>query len=442
MIELAAIGGYSEVGRNMTAINVDGEVLLLDGGLNMEKYIPFTEERENIERLQPKALIEAEALPDPALLGDWAGRVKAIVPSHAHLDHAGGIVFLERFFNAPIICTPFTAQVLRTISAEERIRLRNKIKPLNLGSRLRISDKLTLEFANATHSTPQTALVAIHTPQGRLVYANDYKVDMHPGIGRRFDYERMRQLGREGLLAVIMDSIYAREARKTPSEAVAREMLHDVLLDPQLEKKLIVVTTFASHIARLKSIVALGQQLGRNIIMLGRSLAKYAEAAASLGLVDFSGIEIIRYSAQAARRLKRLGAARKRTMLIVTGHQGEPRSILTKMATGSLKFSFESGEAVIFSCGVIPTATNRANRAALESKLAASSVRIFKDVHVSGHASREDMRDMLEMLRPKFVVPAHGDKALTSGLAELAAEIGWQRAAVPLLANGERLRLA
>jgi ribonuclease J len=443
MIEICTVGGYDEVGRNMTAIRVDDEVVILDMGVFLDNYIPFNNQIEEGRSLNPDELIRANAVPDINLISDWAKMVKAIIPSHAHLDHIGAIPYLADRFKAPIICTEYTAEVIKAIASDQKLRLSNRIKILNPNSSINLGKNIKVEFIQATHSIPQTVMIALHTKYGTLVYTNDFKFDNSPILGKKPNYERLRELGKKGTLAVFMDSLYSREAKKTPSEAVAREMIKEVMLGTESEGKLVIVTTFSSHIARLKSIVEFGTQMKRRIVFLGRSLSKYITAAENINLVDFSKKgEIVRYSSMVKKKLKEVEKkGRHKYLLVVTGHQGEPGSILQKIATGKLGFNIGYEDLVIFSCTVIPTEINRKNREDVEKALRAKGVRIFSDLHVSGHGAREDERDLINMLKPKHIVLCHGSRQLVSGASELAHEMGYKHENIIFSHNGNRFKL-
>ncbi len=443
MIELAAVGGFSEVGRNMTAVRIDNEVVVIDIGLHMENYVKLTND-EDILNISAEDLLTSDSVPNIKLIEDWTSMVKLIMPSHAHLDHVGGIPYLSKFFNAAdILATPFTTAVLRNILTEEKIRIKNKIRTLNVNSVYTLSDNVKIEFISITHSTPQSVVVAVHTKNGTILYANDFKFDLYPTIGKKPDFEKLKQLGDNGVLALIIDSTYAGLHQKMPSESVAKEMLKDVLLGTDNANKAIIVTTFASHIARLKSIVEFGNKLKRKVVFLGRSLSKYVAAAESTGIVNLSkDAEIVKYSRQIKKRLKRImKEGKEKYLLVVTGHQGEPGSTLCKMANNEFDFKFSPGDQIIFSCRVIPTPTNIANREQLEKQLNKHGVRIYTDIHVSGHSAREDHREMVQLVRPKHIIPAHGPLEMTSKMAELAYEMGYSPNKVHLMKNGQRIRL-
>ena len=426
MIEIYAVGGYDEVGKNCTAVNIDGEVIIIDLGIHLENYIKLTED-EDLVKINAEKLMKVGAVPDISVLDKIKDNIKAIVISHAHLDHVGAVPYIADKFDAPVVCWPYTAEIIRSILKEDRIKLDNDIKTVNIGSRYDVSDSIKIEFIHITHSIPQSALVAIHTKYGVILYANDFKLDMHPTLGKKPDFKRMEEISRENVLALIVESTYASDQRKMPSEQVAKEMLRGVLLDTENTNNLIIVTTFSSHIARLKAIIEFGKKLNRKILFLGRSLAKYVKAAEKIGIVDFSkDMETVKYSRQIERRLKKVNKDRKKYMLVVTGHQGEHKSVLYKIAKREFKFNLYPEDSVVFSCRTIPTPTNISNREALENELKQNGVRIFKDIHQSGHAAREDLRDFIHIIKPKNIIPAHGNKEMREALAELAGEMGYK----------------
>ncbi|MBI2143682.1 RNase J family beta-CASP ribonuclease [Candidatus Woesearchaeota archaeon] len=444
-VEICAVSGFDEVGRNMVAVKVDDEAVICDMGLHLENYIKITDdEEEDVVKLSRESLIKARAVPNDDLIRDWKGKVKAIVPSHAHLDHLGAVPFLAHHYDAPIIGTPYTIQVLKHILKDSGLRIQNKLKAIDENGTVNISKKLQVELVHTTHSTPHTATVAIHTPAGAVVYANDFKFDDTPTLGKPPNYERLRELGEQGVLAAVVDSTYAAVDAKTPSERVAKEMLADVLLNQNHEGKGLIVTTFSSHIARLKSIVELSQKMGRKAVILGRSMTKYIAAAEEISLAEFSGkAEILGgFSGKVKDRLRKIEHDGKEKYLIIcTGHQGEPKSVLSKIASGLLNFNLGPKDTIVFSCRVIPTPTNRKNRERLESMLRKSNVRIFKDVHQSGHAAGQDIRRFLELVRPKQIIPSHGEKRMKDGLRHIAASLGYDEKQVHMMHDGQRMML-
>ena len=442
MLEICTIGGYNEVGKNSTAIKIDNEVYILDLGIHLENYIKYTQD-EDIVDINPKELMQAGAVPDISAISDWKDKVKMILPTHAHLDHLGAIPYLANNFKVPVMCTPFTSEVLKGIITEDKIKLNSKVRSMSANSSFQASSNVKIEFVHMTHSTPHTVMIALHTKEGIILYANDFKFDLFPTLGKKPNLKRLEELGKQKVLALICDSTYAADARKMPSESIAKEMLREVMLGIDSKNKHVVVTTFSSHIARLSSIVEFGQKMNRKVVFMGRSMAKYVRAAESTGIAKFTNkVEVLKYSGQIKRKLRKIAKDRGKYLMVVTGHQGEPKSTLAKMMNGELKFKFFPEDHIIFSCRTIPTPTNIANREKLEANLRSFNVRIFKDIHQSGHAAREDLRDLINLVKPQHIIPAHGEPRMLNALADLAQEMGYKKGNnVHVMGNGERIKL-
>ncbi len=442
-IEVCAVGGFNEVGRNCTAVKIDEDVIILDMGLHMENYVKYTEEEEDIHDITGKQLTEVSAVPDLAHIEEWKHQVRAIIPSHAHLDHVGAIPFLANKFDAPIIATPYTIEVIKALSKDKHGhgKLKNKLIRINPNSTFQLNDKITVEFIHVTHSTPQTAIVALHTQYGTILYANDFKLDNTPVLGNKPNYKRLKQL-REKVVLLIMECLYVDRPGKMPSEAVARQLLKEVMLETKTEGKAIVVTTFSSHIARLKSIIDFGKKLNRKIVFLGRSLNKYVTAAESINLVNFTKqIGMVYYGQRARKMLTTCAKQKDKYLLVMTGHQGEPKATLSRIANDDYHFPLTNGDFVIFSALTIPTPPTIANRKVLETRLQDKGVRIFTDIHVSGHSAREDLRDFILMVQPKHIIPTHAEPGRLALFAELAHQLGYEQEKVHLLFNGQKVKV-
>jgi ribonuclease J len=415
MIEICAVGGYLEVGRNLTAIRYKDEAILLDMGVHLENYIAYTED-EDIHDILYEDLQKVGAVPDINRIKTWLLDVKAIIPGHAHLDHIGAIPFLSRKFDCPILLTPYSHAVLEQISKDNKIPIPNKIRVLSDNSTYQISKNITIEFINVTHSVPDSVMIAIHTPDGTVLYTGDYKFDDTPMLGKITNYKRLNELKNVRLL--IMDSLYSSRKGRTSSEKDAQKMLESTVFENVSKKNGLIVTTFSSLISRLKSIVELGHKLKRKIVFLGRSLSKYTAAAEEIGLVRFTDdVEIVRYSSQVSKRLKQiLKDGKEKYMIVCTGHQAEKKAVLSKMINKGY-YNFSKNDVVIFSCITIPSEPNLTNRKILEEKLESLGARVFKDIHSSGHASMDDQKMLIEMVNPKIVMPYHCVKTQADALS-------------------------
>ncbi|MBU1111639.1 MAG: MBL fold metallo-hydrolase RNA specificity domain-containing protein [archaeon] len=445
-IEVCTVGGFSECGRNCTAIKVDDEVVILDMGLNMEEYINHTQTHyDDIRKHDYKDLLSVNAVPNFNHIKDWKKKVVAIVPSHGHLDHIGAIPFSAGLFpKASIIGTPYTIEVLRSILKDEKINLSNNLIAQNPNSKYKLSNNITIEFVYITHSIPQATIVAIHTPYGKVVYANDFKLDHSPTLGQKPNLKRLKEISTEGVDLLICESLYANVNGKCPSEAIAQQMLRDVISHTDCTGKGVIMTTFASQIARLRSMIDLGKKMNRRIVLFGRSLNKYIRAAETVQIVNFTK-DVNIYSRRkdlekVMRRINKEGI--DKYLIICTGHQGEEKAVLARIIRGELPLKIRPGDLAIFSCSVIPVETNKENRRKLEQLMKDKGLRLFVDIHSSGHGHREDYREMIEMLKPKQIIPSHAGEDLSKHLVELAVSMGYvENKTIHLMADGKRLTL-
>ena len=444
-MRIYGIGGYNEVGKNMTAVELKDDVFLFDCGL----YLPPIVELEEAERAYTEKKLRAiGAVPSDDILDNLGLRdkVRAILPSHAHLDHIGAIPFLAQRYNAEVIGTPFTIEVLKTLIADEKSNLKNKLRVVQPNSFCFVqgkTKKYKVEFINITHSTIQTSMIALHTDEGIVLYANDFKFDNNPILGRPPNYQRLKEIGKEGVKVLIVDSLYSGDERKTASEKVARSLLEDVMLTTSNERAGIIVTTFSSHIARLKSIVDFSKRLGRKPLFVGRSLNKYVSAAINVKLCPFSkDIQIASYRKQVEKTLSHVNRNKSKYVVVCTGHQGEPGSVLDRMSKGELPLNLAIDDHIIFSSSVIPTDVNIQNRKVLEERLRKKKTRIFNNVHVSGHAGREDLRDFVNMMNAEHIIPAHGDENKLKPMIELCNELGYKTGKnVHLMSDGGSIKV-
>ncbi len=438
------IGGYSEVGKNMTALEIGDDVLVFDDGLFLPAIVSVAE-REKIPT--EKGMRNLGALPDDLYLErkGLRNKVRALLISHAHLDHVGALQYNAYRYKADIVGTPYTTEVLKILVADSNTKIPNRIRTVNPNSSFIVRGRKNykVEFLNITHSTIQSALIAVHTPEGIVLYANDYKLDNSPVFGDKPNYKRFKELSKIGIKALIVDCLYALDDRKTPSEKIAKGLLEDIFFTTENRNSGMIITTFSSHIARLKTITEFGTKLGREVIFLGRSLGKYVLAARNIGKAPFfNQIKLFTYRKQVERILKRVNKNKNHYLVVCTGHQGEPDSILDRISRHQLPLKLEEDDHIIFSSKTIPTPINELNKEQLENRLKRYKVRIFDSAHVSGHGAREDLRDLIKLTNPEHIIPSHGDLKKTSAGAKLAEEMGYKLGkTVHLAQNGQTIIL-
>jgi ribonuclease J len=443
-IEIATIGGYEEVGRQMTAVRAGDDIVIFDMGLNLSKVLIHDDVQT--ERMHSLDLIDMGAIPDDRIMTELDGDVQAIVPTHGHLDHIGAIGKLAHRYDAPIIASPYTLELVREeIDDEGKFAVDNDLVEMDAGETIDIGDDCELEFLNVTHSVIGAINPVLHTPEGAIVYGLDKRIDHTPVVGDPIDMQRFREIGREGVLCYIEDCTNANRKGRTPSEAVAREQLRDVMHSIEEYDGGIVATTFASHIARVKSLVEFAKDIGREPVLIGRSMKKYSGAAERIGAVSFPDtLEMHGHRGSIDQALTRIMDEGKENFFpIVTGHQGEPRAILTRMGRGETPYELTDGDKVIFSAGVIPEPTNEGQRYQSEQLLRMQGARIYDDVHVSGHLRKEGHYEMLDAIQPEHIIPGHQDIEGISGYVELAKGQGYEVGRdLHVMQNGNTIQLS
>jgi ribonuclease J len=429
-IEIATIGGYEEVGRQMTAVRAGDDVVVFDMGLNLSQVL--IHDNVETEKMHSLDLIDMGAIPDDRVMSDLEGDVQAIVPTHGHLDHIGAISKLAHRYDAPVVATPFTIELVKQqVEGENKFNVGNDLVKMSAGETMSIGDsgQVELEFVNVTHSIIDAINPVLHTPEGAIVYGLDKRMDHTPVLEDPIDMKRFREIGREGngVLCYIEDCTNAGRKGRTPSESVARRHLRDVMTSIEDYDGGIVATTFSSHIARVSSLVEFAKEIGRQPVLLGRSMEKYSGTAERLGFVDFpDDVGMYGHRKSVDRTFKRIMKEGKENYLpIVTGHQGEPRAMLTRMGRGETPFELDEGDKVLFSARVIPEPTNEGQRYQSERLLRMQGARIYDDIHVSGHLREEGHYQMLDALQPQHVIPAHQNLKGFSPYVDLAESQGY-----------------
>lgn len=418
-MKVHTLGGYEEVGRNMTAVEVHGETVIFDMGFEMEEVIGADGE---VDQMTTNETLETGAIPlDKSIMDN---NVSAIIIGHGHLDHVGAIPKLAGAYDCPILCTAYTKKIVERNLENDRKNIDNDVIAVDKGDTYEISDNLELEFMHVNHSIPQATLSLLKTPEGSVVYGNDMKIDYSPVIEETTDVERLRKAGEEGVELMIPGTTRVDAPGRCRSEKSVEVELNDVLDSCYENGGAVVLTTFSSQISRLNSILDANDGR-RKVAFLGRSLKEYTQSAEELGLIDLSSVEVVSYFDECSDLMNKVSDQREEWLVIATGNQGEPGAQMDKIASGTYPFSFQKGDHVIFSSQVIPTPLTQANRYSLEKKLRDKGVRLYKEIHTSGHAYKEDHRDFINLLQPENIVPSHGDIEKLGNYVELAREEGY-----------------
>lgn len=429
-MKIHTICGYEKVGGNMTAVEVNGKIVILDMGADIERIV---EHGQNVEDMKTVEAIETKVVPNDSKIKERREDVEGIVIGHGHQDHCRGIPKLANAYDCPIITAPYTADIIERFIENDRENVKNDIIRMEPGGVFEISKDFELELVPITHSIPQAALSVLRTSEGNLVYSLDFKLDDNPTLGSPVDYEKLKELGKEGIKTYIADCTRADNNGRTRTEMDTKKELEEIISQAYHKKEGVIVTTFSSHIARLNNIID-ANNWERDIIMLGRSLKEYTEDAQKNNLIDLSGIKIGSYRDEVENILKEVSKNRSDYLLVTTGNQGEPNAMLSRIANKEYPFQIESRDLVIFSSVTIPTSVNELNREYLKRRLKQEGADLKVDVHSHGHAKREGHREMIQMLDPDCVIPAHGGKEKLSSLASLARKEGVEK--VRLANNG------
>lgn len=448
-IKLYPVGGYSEYGRNMTAVEVDGEIVIFDMGIKLDRIL--IHEDAVFEKMHSLDLVGMGAIPDDRMMDSHRDKVVAIVTTHGHMDHIGAIPKLAHRYKAPVYATPYTAKLIEdSLGWEKKHRAEITVIPTPTGQMREVGKKgLIIELVRMTHSIVDSSTAVLHTPYGEVVYGNDFKLDNRPIIGQPPDYKRLKEIGDgkgesgRGVAILVAETTRAGERTKTESESVARAILKDHITGLDNDDHGMVVTTFSSHTARIKSIVEFGEKIGREVVLLGRSMEKYAGYAQDLGFADFlENVPVIGRRNDIYQELSDIMKHGKgETLIVTTGHQGEPDALLSRIARDETPFKLDRGDHVIFSSNVIPNPMNVANSYVLESYLSQHKVRMIRGAHVSGHGAREDHYELLDMLQPEHIVPSHGDIKAQAAYIGLAQDYGYDpQESVHLTSNGRTMK--
>jgi len=420
-MKLYALGGYNEVGKNMTALEIRDEIIILDMGYDMEELIDM----ENPSESSPtKMMIQSGVIPNDKILYQQREKVKGIVIGHGHLDHVGAVAKMAGSYSCPIFASPYTMKIIEEEIRQDNKEVNNERIVLEPGTIHNLTSNIAIEFVKVTHSIPDSMLTVLHTPEGRMVYGLDFRIDRKPVLGGRVDFDRLKQLGNEGIKVLVADSTRVGDRGTSSTESAVKEQLSNLFDQLYKGRSAIVVTTFSSHIERLKSILDVNAGR-RKVALVGRSLKEYTKPAVELGYLNLRDVKTASFRDEVDDLFEKISENRDEWLIVCTGNQGEERSVLKKLSKDSYPFQLQAEDHVIFSSSTIPTLINKAERYKLERDLKKKNVTLHLDIHASGHGHREDLRLLIEALKPEIMIPAHGDIHKLAEHATLAQEEGY-----------------
>ncbi len=415
-LQIIPLGGLGEVGKNMLILEYGRNILVLDVGLMFpETTMPGVD----------------FIIPDYDYLRDKADRIRGVVITHGHEDHIGALPYFLREFNVPVYATQLTRGLIE-VKLSSSLRKQATLHTMAPGDVIHLGP-FTVEPYHVCHSIPDAVGVGIETPVGLVVHSGDFKLDPTPVDGLPTEIARLADFNRRGVLALFSDSTNADHAGTTPSEMTLTRALEDVF---QQAKGRIIVATFASLISRLQQVTEVARKYGRKVAVAGTSMAANIKMAQRLGYLDLPPDLFL--SLQDIQRLPP-----HQVTILATGSQGEPQSILGRLAFGrhpSLRITH--GDTVVLSSHTIPG--NEETVHGVINRLFQKGANVFyhpvAPVHVSGHASQEEQKALLNILQPKFFVPVHGELRHLHQHAVLAQQVGIPRERIAVVENGYVLR--
>ena len=419
-ISVYALGGLGEVGKNMYCFENETQIVIIDCGVKFPGV-----ELPGIDYI----------VPDFTHLKNNKNKVKALIITHGHEDHIGGIPFLIQHINIPVIYAPKLAcALIKNRLDEYRMSERTKILEYNSDTKIQIGE-FDISFFRVTHSIPDSFGVVIDSNEGRIVSTGDFKVDLTP-IGPDIELQKIAQLGREGVDLLLSDSTNAESEGYTPSEKNVNDSINEIFNDAQGR---IIVSTFSSNISRIQQICESAVRHNRKITIVGKSMEKAVEISRSFGYIKIPDNSII-----PTEDIKQYRASE--ILILCTGSQGEPNAALSRIAGGEHKdIRIMPGDTVVFSSSAIPgNGIMIAHIVNLLTRCGADCITnsILADIHSSGHPSRQELRLVLKLFNPKYFMPMHGEYRMLRLHAELAETLGIPKDHCFVLDNGDTLTLA
>ncbi len=404
-VRVSFLGGLNEIGKNITLIECEGDMILVDCGMAFP---------------DGDMLGVDLVIPDFSYIEQNADKVKGIVLTHGHEDHIGGLPFLLSRVNLPIFGTPLTLGLVENKLREHSLFNKAKLNVVNAGETITLGC-MTVKFIHVNHSIPDAVAFAIHTPAGTLIHTGDFKIDCTPISGDTIDLSSLAKEGDEGVLALLAESTNAERPGYTPTEMTVSDSLNHLF--SKAEKYRIIIATFASNVNRVQQIINCAHKYGRKVAFSGRSMVNYMDVAKKLGYLEVPDNILIDLD-----MLNKYPP--EQIVLVTTGSQGEPMSALSRMAySDHRKVMVGEGDFIIISANPIPGNEKTVGNVVDELLKRGCKV-IYEsmyDVHVSGHACQEELKIMHRLTRPKYFIPVHGEQKHLRKHAELAEFLGMSR---------------
>lgn len=404
-VKIIPLGGLGEIGRNMTAIEYEDEIIVIDAGLGFPD-----------ESMLGVDLV----IPDTAYLEENEEKLKGILLTHGHEDHIGALPYVLRLINPPVYGTLLTLGILEGKLIEHGLEKVAKLNQVNSGDVIKLGKYFTAEFIRVNHSIADSCAIAVTCPAGTIVCTGDFKIDLTPIQGEPINLTRFGEIGKQGVLAMLGESTNAERPGFTMSERKVGKSLDNIFRGCD---KRIVISTFSSNVHRVQQIIDFSHKYGRKVALSGRSMVNVIAAAQKFGYMDIPEGTLIDIN-----DIKRFKP--EELTIITTGSQGEPMSALYRMAFAEHdKVALSDSDLVVISATTIPGNEKLVTK--IVNELHKKGVTLLNDavadVHVSGHACQEELKIIQSLVKPKYFIPIHGEYRHLKAHADLAAEMGVER---------------
>lgn len=416
-VKIIPLGGLEQIGMNITAIEYEDSIIVIDCGLSFPE-----DEMLGIDLV----------IPDVTYLKENIDKVKGFVITHGHEDHIGSLPYILKEVNVPIYATKLTTAIIESKLKEHNLLKNTKRKVIKYGQSINLGC-FRIEFIRTNHSIADAAALAIFTPAGILFHTGDFKVDYTPVFGEPIDLQRIGEIGKKGVLALLCDSTNVERPGYTMSESSVGKTFDSIFSD--YAKQRIIVATFASNVDRVQQVINSAAKFNRKIVIEGRSMVNIITVAKELGYIKMPDNMLIDIEMMKNYTDDQL-------VLITTGSQGETMAALPRMAASiHKKVTIKPGDVVILSSTPIPGNEKAVSKVINDLTMKGAKV-IYQDTHVSGHACQEEIKLMYTLLKPKYAVPVHGEYKHLVRHAELAQSLGISKENIFIISSGDVLTLS
>ncbi|CAH2716719.1 Ribonuclease J1 [Neobacillus rhizosphaerae] len=416
LLSIFALGGINEIGKNMYVVQYTDDIIIIDCG----------------GKFPDESLLGIDLIiPDVTYLEENKEKIRALIVTHGHEDHIGGIPYLLRKLNVPIYATRFTLGLIELKLDEHRLTRDTKLIPIDSDSKLELGE-MNVSFFKVSHSIPDCLGIVFHTPEGNVVHTGDFKFDLTPANNQYTDIHKMAAIGQQGVLVLISESTNAERTGLTPSERMVGSHMDEAFMKADGK---IFISTFASNVNRVQQVVESCRMTNRKLALLGRSMVNVVSVAIERGYLTIPDGMLI--EAKEAEQL-----APEKVVILCTGSQGEPMAALSRLSSGNFRdISIYPGDTVILAASPIPGNEKDVSRI-IDNLFQLGAKVIYGSgsttgMHVSGHGYQEDLKLMLTLMKPTYFIPVHGEFRMLHHHRLLAESVGVEKGNTFIMKNGD-----